>query len=818
MMSISRSVMLQDSDVEQALEAMRSGHALHDHPLQFFLSVRSRLPSLQLLAPGAALQMAVFDHLAGVIIRRLGEVRGLYHLPAPDPRGLETDILADFKPGNVELEAWSLLYHRYICIDRNYSMQAIAGHVRQDERTLRRRQRLGITRLTHVLADLEQETRQHETQHRMRLALPALHPSDLFGVEPVLARARYVLLEAPPPHHLVLHGPAGIGKTALAQSLAHAMIDTGQFEELVWLDTAPLAAQPSTIILETAVRLGLTLTPEADPGQVLRAYLSTHQVLVVMDASDALLADREQAERLLARLDSACVVLTSRVRGPDYAGLYQITIPELTRDQAFAWLDRLIEQESPHRSDWPERFGDLWAAVGGNPLALRLLLHTSRGLPLPAALTRTRIDDLYREIWAQLSAAEQCILLVMLLFPCGTMPYDHVAQLVEMAKDAIDRALNTLVGAALLVPHREEGNFSYSIQPVTQSFLVEHVKRGLAFPEGEMAQHFLQSVCGQRVAQLVRTPQPSMAVALLSLAHDLEFPQPEQWQWAYDLSSQITQAGLWAAWGKVLLALLPDERSPARLAWLHLMAGAALRWVGQLQEAREHLDQALAYYENTSLERAHTLIELAVVCRYQLHWEQVYEFAQSALEIYTRQRSAAGIERCIHELAQIALDAGEAERALAWISRLEHHTFRTWSVVSQAYLLLGQLEHALHAADQAWALLPVQHPNRGRVAVTLGQIYDALGNSQMAVQYLLTAVEMLDDARDIIGNARACNNLAVAYLKQPVAQRSVPAEAIRRLLMRALRIQEHIGDRIGQAVTRQNLDWLDSSAAEEWPY
>lgn len=820
-LSVARQVPLQDVDVERALEAMRSGHPLPDHPLQFFLSIHMRLQSPHVLTGSAAVQVAIFEHLTDMIARRLSEVRRLYSLPPPDFRDPDAGIPGDFRYGNTELEAWSVLYHRYVCVDRNFSMQDIEERANQEERTLRRRHRLGITRLTYALIELEQETRRSESQRRLRLALPALHPPHLFGTESTLERAQRVLLEAPPPRHLVLHGPAGIGKTALAQLLAHSVVDEDRLDDLLWLDIRDLDDTQAVLIPEIASRLGLESSPETNPARVLRAYLFTHRVLIVLDGVETLLNERERAEMVLALLDAACVVLTSRVRGPDNTGLYQIAVPELTREQAFQWLDHLVEQDTPPRSDWPDRFADLWNAVGGNPLALRLLLHTSRSLPLAAALARDPIDGLYQQIWERLSAHEQRVLLLALLFPREAMPYDLIARLVDLDDGAINRALHALTNAAILTPHQESGKFSYSIQPVTRTFLIERVKRGLTIAAGEAARDFLQAGLRRRVAQLVENPQAWAALSLLRLARDLEIPGDERWTSSHDLAPQITQAGLWASWCEQVQELISEDYPPPHRAWLHLMMGTALRWTGHLHDARDHLTQSLDFYDGDSAYYAEALVELAVVNRYQGQWEDSYRLAQTALDIYSRTGTAAGVERCIHELAQLALEAGEAEQALAWMSRLEGQTSRTWGVISQAYLLLGRMDEALQAADQAWAALPIQHPNRGRAAATLGQIYDTLGESQSAVRYLLAAIDILEETKDIMGYARACNNLAVAYLKQPSGERSVTPDAIRRLLTQALRIQEHTGDGIGQAVTRQNLSWFNSvggTPPEAWPY
>ena len=64
-----------------------------------------------------------------------------------------------------------------------------------------------------------------------------------------------------------------------------------------------------------------------------------------------------------------------------------------------------------------------------------------------------------------------------------------------------------------------------------------------------------------------------------------------------------------------------------------------------------------------------------------------------------------------------------------------------------------------------------------------------------------------------MGYARASNNLAVAYIhlrdkKQHHDGANIDQD-ICRLLLHAQDIQQHSGDELGLAVTRQNLKWLD---------
>jgi tetratricopeptide (TPR) repeat protein len=237
----------------------------------------------------------------------------------------------------------------------------------------------------------------------------------------------------------------------------------------------------------------------------------------------------------------------------------------------------------------------------------------------------------------------------------------------------------------------------------------------------------------------------------------------EQWEHTYKLAHQITEAGLWASWSQLLSNLLAHEYDDSSMvAWLDLMRGVALRWLGQLSDASRHLERAQAYYTSEgNPHQADVMIELAVIRRYQGEWEKAQLLLLAALDLCTSFGILHGVERSLHELGQLALEDQEPDRALDWIGRLEPWSIRTWGIAAQAYLLLGHLDQArqaassphvdAHSSSHAW-----------RAAATLGLIYDRLGELDAAVAYSLLATEWLERAKDMVGYARACNNLAVA--------------------------------------------------------
>ncbi|MBN1201383.1 MAG: tetratricopeptide repeat protein [Anaerolineae bacterium] len=806
---------LDKAAVAQALDALRTGKTLRSHhPLRFFLGVQSRLASPHVLQGDVAVQVAIYDHLVEHITSRLGQLRSLYRLSPPDSNQPGQNLEDDFRQSNPELEAWSVLYHRYVCFDQALSMQALALRANQDGRTLRRRQKLGVSRLTAELVSLEQNTRRCNLAARLRLALPSTHSPVLVGIDSLLETSVHILTEADPPRHLVLHGPPGIGKTAIAQVLAHALIEqeapADRLHDTLWLEGSELSLKPAALLPEIVSRLGLPPTPGKTPEQILRAYLYTHKVLIVLDDAETLTADPANTGVLLKALATALLIMNSRVAVPGGIWCYQLVVPELSREDVFDVLDREAQQKSLRRSDLPERFDAIWEVAGGNPQAITLLLATSLHLP-PADISRitsAEIDRLYDRTWEQLSPDARRVWLMPLFYSHGGIPYDQIQPLIGLSQAAVGQALSTLTGMALLMTDHGSDTLSYGLQTVARTFLMERVCADVSIDSAESARDFVHKVLERRIDYLADNSDAALALRALKIASDLALSYADRWRYARVLASQITGAGLWQAWAEQLAILLGEVHSPSQDAWLNLMLGVALRWTGRLAEARKYLGQALEYYEDDSAKRAEVLAELSVVCRYQGRWEEASHILEDALSMFTQVQDTKGIERCVYELGQLALESRESVGSLAWLGRLQNWSARAWGIASQSYLLLDQYDDALQAAETASSMLPALHPNQGRVAATLGQICDALGETDIAVEHMLLAIDLLDQAKDTIGYARVCNNLAAVYMKQYPYGCGVSPQRIFRLLTQALCIQEQVGDRIGLAVTRRNLDWL----------
>jgi tetratricopeptide (TPR) repeat protein len=811
----SKRPIIHEKAVHQALEAMRTGRKLRAHPLQISVIITSRLASPRAVGGEVAAQVAIFGYLREVITGRLAELRQIHHLPPPTHTCADGDLSADFSRNNRELESWSFLYYRYVCVDRDLSMQQLANLTGRDQRLLRHRQARAISRLTEMLVSNEQAARQQETTQRLRLALPGSRPPRLVGVDSLLATALHFLIEGDPPRHLVFHGPEGIGKSVLAEVAAHRMVDNEQLEDLLWFVIPDPLPNAAALIHGLVEELGLPMAEGANSIFTLRAYLLTHSTLLVLDQADALLADGAYARYLLEILDSADVILTSRtVPSPDL-WCYLISLPGLNREQAFEFLSTVARHRN--RPEDEQRFQAIWAAVGGNPVMLRAVSAVTPTFPLSSALAHAGITGLYSRLWQQLSPDDQRVSLIALLFLRRGLTYEQARLVSRLGQDRLDPAIVELLDRTFLTV---EDTRRYVLSPPAMTFLFEQIQHDLQLGDGESAIVFLRRAFRRRVEQLVDSPDPDSAVALLRLANRLGFSEVELWEHTFNLAPQVAAEGRWLPWYQHLASLLDYEFAAPQAAWLDLMTGIALRWLGQLDDASAHLDLAKAYYtEEASPQQAEVMGEMAVICRYRGEWRMAGLLLQEALDLYERFDNAKGVERCLHELAQLDLEQKHTEHVLDWLGRLEQRTVRSWGIAGEAYALLGQRELAHDAARRIQTLLeeslPEDSSNYGRAVATLGLVYDTLGEPDISVPYLLQAVDLLERSKDMVGYARACNNLSVAYLKQPAHRREVPLSEVRRLLTSAREIQEHIGDQIGLAITQQNLGWFSLVAPPE---
>jgi tetratricopeptide (TPR) repeat protein len=164
--------------------------------------------------------------------------------------------------------------------------------------------------------------------------------------------------------------------------------------------------------------------------------------------------------------------------------------------------------------------------------------------------------------------------------------------------------------------------------------------------------------------------------------------------------------------------------------------------------------------------QAHAIVELAVVQRHQGMQDAAQKLLAQANDYYRRIDNVTGYERVATELSWISLDRHDPVAAQSYLALIvEGKGANRWlNLAAHVALRSGNLQQALDFAEQAQQAYQGDLPHFARVSALLGQIYYELGNSNVAIDHLSSALDMMQHTHDLLGHARARMNLAAVYL------------------------------------------------------
>lgn len=382
----------------------------------------------------------------------------------------------------------------------------IGAHLSLGESAVNKLQRLAKVRLFDILYAMEQTLYvQQRAQLDQRLEAPTY--DQLFGLTHAHAQLAAQLNKPGAPWLVTLAGIGGIGKTALADSLVRTLLGDTRWHEIAWVTARPhrfhvgggIKSVADPILTSAALCAALCTQLLPDSGHrhltadaqrlLLQERFTAAPHLVVIDNLESVLDLESLLATVRTWVNPSKFLFTTRhslYREPD---IYHFTIPELSEGDAIA----LVRHEAAVRN-LPDvatasaaDLQGIYATVGGNPLALRLVVGQLHLHTLPQVLADLRLargqpvtnlyTHIYRRSWENLSESARRTLLLMPLTPPGGSDWAFLLGMgrEQLTENELRQAFHTLIELNLVDSRGNLHERRYSIHSLTRTFLHEQV-------------------------------------------------------------------------------------------------------------------------------------------------------------------------------------------------------------------------------------------------------------------------------------------------------------------------------------------------------
>jgi tetratricopeptide (TPR) repeat protein len=258
----------------------------------------------------------------------------------------------------------------------------------------------------------------------------------------------------------------------------------------------------------------------------------------------------------------------------------------------------------------------------------------------------------------------------------------------------------------------------------------------------------------------------------------------------------------------------------ARGGAAHGRIGRLFRDTGRLDEAAQHLNVALALFEEAADERgvASTVDDIG-----KLHWlrgdyARALEFTQRALQMRRRIGDRRSIALSLNNMGLVYQDSGQFKQALEAFEQALQIRREIGDLVGVAISLnnLGTVAQDQRNDQQALTLFKEAYEvaketgDRNRIALVLtnlGETLNRLGDSAQAIQYLKQAEELGDELGDKLCLAEAVRGLGKAYLARREYTKA------RECTMRAVEIFREVESRVQLGVALRSLGEVSAAGS-----
>lgn len=386
-------------------------------------------------------------------------------------------------------------------------VESAAGRMNISEATFHRKRNEALPLLTKMILRMEQKERNRYLVEMAARLTPSTYAQH-FGREAWIKNLIELLETPTAPWIIAVAGIGGIGKTSIVDAVARQIIERPIFYEIGWVTARQSifnaggsilpVTEPSLSTAALVEKLCVQLIPGYVSGiqrsqeeslAMLEQRLKSASHLIIIDNLETLI-DLQTLLPLLRRLGNPTkFLLTSRHSLYDEPDLYHLKVPELIWKEALSlmrWEAKQRNIQSVLAASEVDLY-PIFETVGGNPLALRLIIGLLHRHPLQGILTdlltargnhvEALYTYIYEQAWRQLGAIEQDVLVAMPLVSQEGGRFDLLAAMCELDDGTLRQALDTLVMLNLVEARGDLFERRYTIHSLTRVFLHEQVIR-----------------------------------------------------------------------------------------------------------------------------------------------------------------------------------------------------------------------------------------------------------------------------------------------------------------------------------------------------
>ncbi|MEM7129816.1 MAG: BTAD domain-containing putative transcriptional regulator [Chloroflexota bacterium] len=345
--------------------------------------------------------------------------------------------------------------------------------------------------------------------------LDPLPDQALFGVEKAIETVGNAIDAADRSWLVSIEGIGGLGKTTLAHALVRERLETDNlatlqpckpahllYQDIGWVSakqeeylpdrgvqsTGKPALNEESLMDQLLAQLSDGPYPTGSAQEkrlALTRLLKEKTCLVVVDNLETA-TDYQALLPLMRHLaNPSKFLITSRMSVAGQGDVFCYSLSELSEEDALRFLRNEAETRGMEAliASSDEQLRSIYATVGGNPLALKLVLGQLQFLPLNQILTSLRQADseradqlytyIYWQAWQMLDATSRHLLLCLPVVPNAT--FTQLQTITSLELDALQRAIMKLRDLSLVEIGGDLNELRYRLHRLTETFLIHEV-------------------------------------------------------------------------------------------------------------------------------------------------------------------------------------------------------------------------------------------------------------------------------------------------------------------------------------------------------